>query len=573
MIEDASSLELATLSMGLLGGLSIFLYGMEKMTDALKSVAGGGMRNVLSKLTTNRFAAATTGALVTAVIQSSSVTTVLVVGFVTAGLMTLAQSVGVIMGANIGSTITAQIVAFNVTQYALLIVTVGFGGVFLGKRDIVKRIGALLMGLGLIFLGMGLMSDATSPLRTYEPFIDLMQRMSNPFLAILVGAAFTGLVQSSSATTGIVIMLATQGFITLEAGIALAFGANVGTCITALLAALGKPRVALQAALVHVVFNVVGVLIWIPMIGILAEWVRELSPASPGLEGAARLAAEAPRQIANAHTLFNVVNTLLFLPFTTLLARLVEKIAPVVPEVEKGLQPKFLDEASLEAPAIALDRLRLEIVRLGGHVQDVFLSLSRKPGEIGHPAEEIAERVGEAESLQRAIVAYSRKLLSLDLRPRESELLEDLLSVNGDVEAVRDIIGVNLTAFLREWQGRNLKASDATHAKYLELFDAVSAALKDALRSVEEIDADLARSVVTRKADVVALSAALSRQVSSRLAADEPDRIDVYRLEAQVVEILKRVYYFAKRIAKTVDQAVAAADAETAAETEVTEFQ
>ena len=302
----ASEIEFGTLTIGLLGGLALFLQGMSQMTTALKSIAGGGMSAVLGKLTGNRFTAAATGAFVTGVIQSSSVTTVLVVGFISAGLMTLQQSIGVIMGANIGSTVTAQLVAFNITAAALPLITVGFGLLFLSKRDKLRLAGTMLMGLGMIFLGMGFMSDATYPLRDYEPFVEAMRNIDRPMIAVLVSAIFTAIVQSSAATTGIVIVLAGQGFISLEAGIALALGSNIGTCATALLAAIGKPRTALQAATAHVLFNVLGVLIWVPFIDVLADMVHSISPQSEDLEGVARLAADTPREIANAHTLFNL---------------------------------------------------------------------------------------------------------------------------------------------------------------------------------------------------------------------------------------------------------------------------
>ena len=262
------------------------------------------MKNILARLTMNRFSGVFAGAFITSIIQSSSVTTVLVVGFISAGLMTLSQSIGVILGADIGTTITAQIIAFKVTKYALALIAIGFALNFLGKRNSVKQTGAMLMGLGLIFFGMELMSNATRPLRTYEPFITMMTQMANPFWGILIGTVFTGLIQSSSATIGIVIVLASQGFISLEAGIALAFGANIGTCVTALLAAIGKPREAIQAAWVHVLFKVIGVLLWLAFIPQLAQFVRFISPEAEGLSGIARLGAETPRQIANAHTVF-----------------------------------------------------------------------------------------------------------------------------------------------------------------------------------------------------------------------------------------------------------------------------
>ncbi len=225
------------MTMELLGGLALFLYGMTQMEVGLKAVAGERMKSILAKLTVNRFAGVGTGAVVTAVIQSSSVTTVLLVGFISAGLMSLPQSVGVIIGAKIGTTITGQIVAFKITKAALAMVAIGFGMLFVSKNEKIKAYGGMLMGLGLVFFGMHVMGEAMHPLRSYQPFLDLMQTMTNPLLAVLVSAIFTGIIQSSSATTAIIIVMASQGFISLDAGIPLVMGANIGTCVTALLAA------------------------------------------------------------------------------------------------------------------------------------------------------------------------------------------------------------------------------------------------------------------------------------------------------------------------------------------------
>ncbi|MFC1684578.1 Na/Pi cotransporter family protein, partial [Pseudomonadota bacterium] len=340
------------MTMQLLGGLALFLFGIEQMARALKVVAGNRMKLILARLTTNRFMGAITGAFVTAIIQSSSVTTVLVVGFISAGLMSMAQSVGIIMGANIGTTITAQIIAFKITKAAMLMIAAGFGVLFFAKQEKIQQYGHMLMGLGLLFFGMTIMSEAMEPLRHFQPFLDLMIKMENPLIAILIAAAFTGLIQSSSAATGIVIVMASQGFITLPAGIALAFGANIGTCITALLATIGKPREALRAAMVHVLFNVIGVLIWLGFIDHLAQFVILISPSHEELSGTARLAAETPRQFANAHTIFNLANTLIFIGLTSQFTRLVEWLIPDKPlEKVVTVSPKYLDKMLLDTPA------------------------------------------------------------------------------------------------------------------------------------------------------------------------------------------------------------------------------
>jgi len=345
----SSDLDWAMMTVELFGGLALFLFGMMQMEEGLKAVAGERMKNILATLTTNRYMGVFTGAFVTAVIQSSSVTTVLVVGFISAGLMSLAQSIGVIMGANIGTTITAQIVAFKITKAALLLIAVGFSMLFIAKDEKVRHYGGMTMGLGMIFFGMHVMGEAMQPLRSYEPFLDLMKSMDNPLIGVLISLVFTAIIQSSSASTGIVIVMAGQGFISLQAGIALAFGANIGTCATALLAVIGKPREAVRAALVHLGFNVCGVLIWLPFIGFIADLVTSISPAYPSLSGTARLAAETPRQIANAHTFFNIANTLIFIWFTAQIARLVEWLVPDRPLAEAALivRPRFLQEELL----------------------------------------------------------------------------------------------------------------------------------------------------------------------------------------------------------------------------------
>ncbi|MBF0266906.1 MAG: Na/Pi cotransporter family protein, partial [Gammaproteobacteria bacterium] len=433
--------------MKLLGGLALFLFGMEQMADALKSVAGDRMKSILQKLTSNRFMGATTGAFVTAIIQSSSVTTVLVVGFISAGLMSMSQSVGVIMGANIGTTITAQIVAFKVTKAALLMIAIGYGMFFISNKDKIKKYGAMLMGLGLIFFGMSIMSDAMKPLRDYQPFLDLMISMESPLIGILVAASFTALVQSSSATTGIVIVMASQGFISLPAGIALAFGANIGTCVTAILASLGKPREAVRAAAVHVLFNIMGVIVWFAFIPQLAEFVTWFSPQSTELSGIDKLAADTPRQIANAHTIFNISNTLIFIWFTTQIAAFIEKIIPdrIEDEIELNIRSKYLDSELLSTPSLALDRVRLEILHMGEKVNNMLNDIM--PAIIQGNKEAIlkVEKMDdEVDILYEQIVSYLGKISQKSLSETETQELLGLMDAVGELENIGDTIETNL---------------------------------------------------------------------------------------------------------------------------------
>jgi len=541
-------LDVGAIAVGLFGGLALFLYGMDRLTESLKSVAGSGMRTVLARLTGNRVLGALTGAIVTGIVQSSSVTTVLLVGFISAGIMTLSQSVGVILGANVGSTVTAQIIAFKVTQYGLPLFTVGFAILFGSRRERVAQVGGMLMGLGLIFFGMDLMSGTMGPLREYAPFIDAMQHIDSPLIAIGVSTLFTALVQSSAATTGIVIVLASQGMISLEAGIALALGANIGTCVTALLAALGKPRAAVQAATAHVVFNVIGVLLWVWFIPDLAEFVRRISPVHAELSGAARLAAEAPRQIANAHTAFNVANTLLFLPFTGLLAALVRLLVPDRLLAKPRGVPRFLEDSYLATPPLAIDRMRFEVGHLGELVLEVERQLERPP--LSRAA--LEARVADVQSLHDAIVDYARRVLQRKVTARDTEELERVLGAVNHLQNIGDTIAVNIGSLVAETQRRGLEVSPETQRMMQGLLKTVGVAISDASRAVADEDLALATTVVERKHEIVEQVHALKRRLAERLASGGEDRLTLYRLESQLVETVQRLYYFAKRIAKTV---------------------
>ncbi|MCP4040336.1 MAG: Na/Pi cotransporter family protein [Gammaproteobacteria bacterium] len=542
------------MTMKLFGGLALFLYGMEQMSDGLKAVAGERMKLILAKLTTNRFMGAVTGAFVTAVIQSSSVTTVLVVGFVTAGLMSLSQSIGVIMGANIGTTVTAQIVAFKVTKLALLMVAVGFGMIFFSKREKIKNYGAMLMGLGLVFFGMSVMSGAMKPLRSYQPFLDLMTSMENPLIGILIAAAFTGLIQSSSATTGIVIVMATQGLVTLPAGIALAFGANVGTCVTAMLASIGKPREAIRAAVVHVMFNIFGVLVWLAFIPHLAEFVTMLSPKYEELEGIDRLAAEAPRQIANAHTVFNISNTFIFIWFTSQFARTVEWLVPDKP-LEEGViaRPKYLDEALLETPSMALDRVKLELGNMGNRTAEM-LERSMPAFLAGDREEmkEVARMDDEVDVLHGEVLTYVGHISQKQLTEIQTSDLVDVMSAANDLESIGDLVETDIASLTEECIEKGIKVSDETQSLLKEFHAAVLQSVKGSVSALAESDQRKAQDVIGMKGDIQRMVDAAVTHQATRLIADEPLRLETYTIEVEFIEKLKRIYYFAKRIAKTV---------------------
>lgn len=315
----------------LLGGLSLFLYGMQMMSVNLETAAGSRMKHILEKFTSNRFLGVAAGAVITAVIQSSSATTVMVVSFVNTGIMTLKQAVWVIMGANIGTTITGQLIALDIDTIAPVIAFVGVNMVIFFKGSKFQCIGGIIAGFGVLFIGMGMMSNAMIPLRNSPNFIHIITKFSNPFMGILAGALFTALIQSSSAAVGILQTLAVSGLISLDSAVYVLFGQNIGTCITAVLAAIGANRNAKRATVIHLLFNLIGTVLFV-FVSMATPFITVMFHTAPGNPAA---------QIANVHTVFNIATTLLLLPFGNLLGRAAHKILPDQVEIQMD---KTLDE-------------------------------------------------------------------------------------------------------------------------------------------------------------------------------------------------------------------------------------
>lgn len=333
-------------------GLGLFLYGMHIMSDALQKSAGDRLKKLLEILTTNRFLGVLVGAAITGIIQSSSATTVMVVGLVNAGIMNLSQAVGVIMGANIGTTMTAQIIAFkfnNIVPYAIII---GALLVLFPKKKSYKHLGELIIGFGILFMGMNMMSDAMKPLKDIPEFTQFMIGLEgNPLLGVLTGLLLTAVIQSSSATIGILQVLAMQGLVPIEAALPILFGDNIGTCVTALIASIGTSLTARRAAVLHVTIKIVGTIIFMLILHPVTSLV-------------VMTASDPARQIANAHTFFNIANTLILLPFSAMLISFVTKVIPGEDVYDK-FALKYLDKRILETPSIAVGQIVKEILRMG----------------------------------------------------------------------------------------------------------------------------------------------------------------------------------------------------------------
>jgi phosphate:Na+ symporter len=434
----------------------------------------------------------------------------------------------------------------------MLPIAIGFGMIFFGKTEKMKHGGAMLFGLGLLFGGMGVMSDAMYPLRSYPPFLELLAQLENPLLGILVGAVFTGLVQSSAATTGIAIVMASEGLMSLPAGIALALGANIGTCVTAILAAIGKPTAAKQAAAAHIVFNILGVLIWLPIIGLLAQLSTAVSPSYPELDGAARMAREVPRQIANAHTIFNVANTVLFIWFTGALARFVQRLVPEREEVSlEIITPKFLSEGLLMTPTLALEAARMEIHRMGDIAFNMVEKLrpAMQAGDL-RQFDELEKMDDQVDVLQKHIIDYLGEIHVQELTERQGQGL--LLGLKGldEIERIADTVRSDLVPLGRSAHEQGFEATDTTRHILTTLYERVCHAVRQATDAIADVDQNKALEVVNMKAEIDGLIRESLQYQADRVAPTTPDLITSFRREDEVIDALRRLYRLSRRLSK-----------------------
>ena len=419
----------------MLGGLALFLYGMNMMSNGLEMAAGDKMKTILEKLTSNRILGVLVGALVTAIIQSSSATTVMVVGFVNSGLMSLTSAVWVIMGANIGTTITGQLIAIDITAIAPLIAFIGVAMIVFFKSQKLDAIGGVIGGLGILFIGMETMSSAMVPLRTMPEFVGLISKFQNPFIGILVGALFTALIQSSSASVGILQALAKSGVMTLSSSIYVLFGQNIGTCITSVLASIGTSKNAKRTTVIHLSFNIIGTVLFvtISMLFPFADLVQSLTPSN--------VAA----QIANVHTIFNVTTTLLLLPIGTRLVNLACRILPDSEEDQQDMQLKYLDfsifdnDYHIGTSAIANTQLFNETQ----HMLNVANHNVKRAFELlDHYDEEKYIRLQKDEEyinyLNQQVINFTTAVISHEFQAESSQSIVLFLKLSSDLERIGD---------------------------------------------------------------------------------------------------------------------------------------
>ena len=541
------------LIIGLLGGLALFIYGMEQMSEGMKKTAGDQMRSILAALTHNQLLGLAVGTFVTMVIQSSSATTVMLVSFVQAGLMSFTQCLGVILGGGIGTTVTAQLIAFKLTDYALLMVFIGAILRMFAKTDRMRNIGEIILGFGILFYGMKLMSDTMKPLRSYPAFIDTLKGLENPLLGLLVGTVLTALIQSSSAFTGILIVLAQQDLITLEAGIPMIFGANIGTCITAGLASIGTTREAKRVALAHVIFKIAGVLLFIFWVPAFADLIRTVG---------AGISSGTARDIANAHTFFNVSIGFLFLPATALFDRLIMKLLPARPvNPAFELATRHLDDRQIQNPPVAIELARAEISRVAlilSRMQRAiivpFFSTEERKDEI-FPSLSLLEGIDMREKkinfLQKEIKTFLLKVGQQPLSQKQSDEIYGMISIVKDMESLGDLIHRNMVPLIPKKHALETDFSDEGREELMIYHEKVCQQLYLLKEAFAERNQEKARQIMMQERKYLDLESQYRIRHLQRMLCERCESLETHEVHMELMDLMKQTIVYSSNIAKT----------------------
>lgn len=538
---------------GLLGGLALFIYGMNLMSEGLQKAAGERMRSVLAMLTKNPLIGVMAGALTTAVLQSSSATTVMVIGFVSAGLMNLPQSISIILGANIGTTMTAQLIAFNIGDYIWPVVVVGFVLYFFPKREQINHVGQTLFAFGLLFIGINTMSAVMKPLAASPIFADMMLSVQSiPVLGVILGTGMTVLVQSSSATIAVLQNMAAQAgpdgvssIIGLQGALPILFGDNIGTTITALLATVGASINAKRTALAHTIFNLSGTLIFIWFIPYFAKFVQYISPKGPEIEVIAR-------QIANAHTTFNIINTLIWLPLIWLLAKIVTKLLPGEEKEAHDRVPMYLDNKILNQPVFAIHLASRELSRVSTFAGTMIVDA--KKAFLDNDLKALA-RVFESEDtvdiLQDAVVKYLATISTMaELTEQQAMRIRGLMHVASDIERVGDHC-TNIAEFAQMKIDKKYTFSEDASEELGDAFDRASKIVADAFEALEKGDEELARKVKVSEDELDVLEEVLREHHMVRLTQGKCSA-ELTVIYSDIIHNIERVGDHADNIADAV---------------------
>ena len=531
------------IAIGIMGGLGLFLYGMNLMGDGLQKSAGSKLKRIIELLTSNVIMGVLVGMVVTMVIQSSSATTVMVVGFVNAGIMSLTQAIGVIMGANIGTTITAQLVSLDVDFLAPVALGIGIVIYMFSNKQKHKNIAEILIGFGILFTGMDFMKEAVKPLAGYQGFTDMLLSFGHhPILGVLMGFAITAIVQSSSASMGMLIALASQGLIPITAALPILYGENIGTCVTSLISSIGASRNARRAAIMHLTFNVLGSMIFMfilskPIVAI----VTAIDPT------------DAARQIANAHTLFNVINVIVLLPFNKLIVKLAMKLVPESKEEQDDDSKvvKFIDDRMIETPSIALSNTVKETLRMGEKAKE---SLSAAMDGIMNKSNEKIELSFKKEKLinelQKSLLNYLLKLSKASLDDDSREVVDGLFNTINDIERIGDH-AENIAELAKDIVDLEISFSDVGIGELKDMYNKVVSTYTYALEAMRTADVELACKVIKMEEQVDMMEKSCRANHMNRLNSSSCS-IESGVIYLDIISNLERVSDHAVNIAQQV---------------------
>jgi phosphate:Na+ symporter len=487
------------------------------------------------------------------IIQSSSATSVMLVGFVNSKLMKFRRTIGIILGANIGTTITAQLIAFKLTDYSLLLVALGFSLMYFAKKEGYKFLGQSILGFGILFFGMHIMSEAMYPLRSYTPFIDLLLELENPLLGILVGILFTALLQSSSAFIGITIVLASQGLLTLEAAIPMLIGSNIGTAITAFLASINASREAKKVAMANAFINLFGMLVFVWWIQGFADIIAQISPKSalPADDHLA-MAETIPRQIANAHTLFNLIVAALLLPFTGMVASLIDRILPERPTPEEELMKTvYLDPKLVRTPALGLNLAKQEVLRIGTITQDMVSDailpyLTKEP----HLIESLVNREKQVDYLVAEVNTYLMKIIRQSINQHRADEAFQIMYTAKELEEIADIIGNLLVTRARIWIDSDAEFSDVGKRELLEYHTKIQKQLSRALEVFRDVNLEKAKAMKAKHKKYRGIAAGLEKHHYERLLDQDKAIEESGDTHMELMTRLRTISHHATNIAR-----------------------
>lgn len=553
--ETTNSVSWIQAFIALSGGMALFLFGMEWLSDSLKKVAGDRMRTIMSAITGNRFLGLSVGALVTIMMQSSSATTVMLVSFVEAGILNFRQTLAVILGADVGTTVTAQLIAFKATDIGILMIAIGFTFASFTKKRDWSHTWQAIFGLGLLFFGMKVMIDSMMPLRTYPQFIEILYQLRNPFIGVLFAAAFTALIHSSAAFIGIVILLAQQGLISLTDGIPLILGSNIGTCITAGLASLKSSREAKRVALAHVGFKVLGVglfIFWIPGFASLTEWVSK--PFDVNIA----------RQIANAHTIFNIFLAAAFFPFTNMIGVWIEKLLPSEEELHPGYLPRIqhLNEQLLSTPALALDVARKEVARMTKIVQKMvsasiypFMSDAEHKDTV-YPELSLIDgihmREKKVDFLEEKVSEYLVHLAQQQLTEGQASEVMGLVSIVSDLESMADIVHRDVLRLIEKKKPLGVDFSPEGRNELERFHLKVVKQLSRLELAIDETDPEKGRNIMNKMDKYLDLDSQLRSLHLKRVVEARPETLKTHEVHMELMDIFKQLNVYAGNIGKVI---------------------